>query len=120
MQEKFINIDEYIATYSKDVQEILEKIRETIKAIVPEAKETISYAIPTFKFYGKNLVHFASFKKHIGLYATASAHETFKVELSSYKHGKGSVQFPLNKPIPYDIIKRIVEFRRIEITRNNI
>ncbi len=115
MAEKHTTIDEYIATYPKDVQELLEKIRATIKAVAPEAEETISYAIPTFKFNGKYLVHFAGFKNHIGFYATPSGHEEFKIELSKYKQGKGSVQFPFNKSIPYDLIKRIVEFRIIEI-----
>ena len=113
MAEKYTTIDEYIATFPKDVQNLLDKIRETVKAVAPEAEETISYAIPSFKFNGKYLVHFAGYKNHIGFYATPSGHEKFKAELSKYKQGKGSVQFPLNKSIPYDLIKRIAEFRKI-------
>ena len=118
MAEKYTTIDEYIATFPKDVQDLLEKIRETVKAVAPEAEETISYAIPSFKFNGKYLVHFAGYKNHIGFYATPSGHEKFKAELSKYKQGKGSVQFPFNKSIPYDLIKRMVEFRKIEISSN--
>ena len=105
------NIDEYIAGFPKETQEILQQIRTTIKNSVPEAEETISYAIPTFKLKGVYLVYFAAFKNHIGFYATPTGHAEFKDELSNYKQGKGSVQFPLDKPIPFDLIKRIVEFR---------
>ena len=103
-------IDEYIAGFPKDVQEILEKIRQTIHEAAPEAEEAISYQIPSFKLRG-NLVYFAAFKKHIGFYPIPSGIEKFKAELSVYEQGKGSVQFPLNKPIPYDLISRIVKFR---------
>jgi len=104
------NIDEYIAGFPKEVQEILEKIRLTIRNAAPEAEERISYQIPTFTFKG-NLVHFAAFKKHIGLYPTPSGIEKFKNELSAYEGAKGSVQFPLDKPIPYELISEIVKFR---------
>ena len=103
-------IDEYIASFPKDVQEILEKIRKTIHEAVPEADEAISYQMPAFKFHG-NLVYFAAFKKHIGFYPIPSGIEKFKAELSIYKQGKGSVQFPLDKPIPYDLVSQIVKFR---------
>ena len=103
-------IDEYIAAFPKDVQETLEKVRATIRKAAPEAKETINYGIPTFTLNG-NLVHFAAFKKHIGFYPTPSGIEKFKAELSGYEGAKGSVQFPLDKPIPYDLISRIVTFR---------
>jgi uncharacterized protein YdhG (YjbR/CyaY superfamily) len=103
-------IDEYIAAFPKDVQEILEKIRATIRKAAPDAQETINYGIPTFTLKG-NLVHFAAFKKHIGFYPTPSGIEKFKAELSGYEGAKGSVQFPLDKPIPYDLISRIVTFR---------
>jgi uncharacterized protein YdhG (YjbR/CyaY superfamily) len=103
-------IDEYIAGFPQDVQEILQKIRMTIREAAPEAKETISYQMPTFKFYG-NLVHFAAFQHHIGFYPIPTGIDAFKNELSQYKGGKGSVQFPLDKPIPYDLISRIVKFR---------
>jgi uncharacterized protein YdhG (YjbR/CyaY superfamily) len=104
------NIDEYISGFPKDVQEILEKVRATIKKAAPEAKETISYRMPTFTLNG-NLVYFAGFKNHVGFYPVPSGIEQFKEELSVYKQGKGSVQFPLDKPMPLDLIRRIVEFR---------
>jgi uncharacterized protein YdhG (YjbR/CyaY superfamily) len=103
-------IDEYIAGFPQDVQDILEKVRETIRRAAPEAEETINYGIPTFTLKG-NLVHFAAYKKHIGFYPTPSGIENFKVELSGYKGAKGSVQFPLDKPIPYELISKIVTFR---------
>jgi len=103
-------IDEQIAKFPKDVQEILEKIRATIRKAAPDAEETINYGIPTFTLTG-NLVHFAGFKNHIGFYPTPSGIEKFKKELSVYKGAKGSVQFPLNKPIPYGLISKIVKFR---------
>jgi uncharacterized protein YdhG (YjbR/CyaY superfamily) len=103
-------IDEYIAGFPPDVQEILQEIRATIRQAAPDALETIKYRMPTFTLKG-NLVHFAAFQKHIGFYPVPTGIEKFKEELSVYKQGKGSVQFPLNKPIPYDLISRIVEFR---------
>lgn len=104
-------IDEYIKGYPDDVQKILETMRQTIRNAAPEATEAISYNMPTFKLYGKNLVHFAAFKKHIGFYPIPSGIEAFREELSGYKQGKGSVQFPLNKSIPYDLVEKIVRFR---------
>ncbi len=106
----FSTIDEYIDTFPKNVGEILNKIRETIKESAPDAEEAISYQIPTFKLNG-NLVHFAAFKNHIGFYPTPSGSEAFKKELSVYKSGKGSVQFPFDKPIPFSLIKKIVRYR---------
>lgn len=102
--------DEYIAGFPPDIQAILQKVRATIQSAAPDAKETISYQMPTFVLEG-NLVHFAAFKSHIGLYPTPSGTERFRGELSAYEHGKGSIKFPLNKPIPYDLISRIVKFR---------
>ena len=104
------NIDEYIAGFPADVQDILNKIRETIQQNAPDATETISYQIPTFQLNG-NLVHFAAFKKHIGFYPTPSGIEPFKDELLNYEFAKGSVKFPLNRPIPYDLIAQITQFR---------
>jgi len=103
-------IEEYIGGFPNDVQEILEKIRMTIQKAAPDAKEKISYAMPAFDQNGI-VVYFAAFKNHIGLYALPTGQEAFKEEFSSYKSGKGSVQFPFNKPIPYDLIKKIVKFR---------
>lgn len=104
------DIDEYIAGFPKEVQEILKKIRKTIREAAPDAEEAIKYQIPTFTLKG-NLVHFAAFKKHIGFYPAPRGIEEFKDELSVYKGAKGSVQFPLEEPIPYDLISRIVKFR---------
>ena len=104
------DIDEYIARYPEDIQEILEKIRMTIREAAPEADERVSYQIPTFALEG-NLVHFAAYKNHIGFYPTPSGIEEFEEELSFYVGGKGSVKFPLDKPIPYDLITKIVRFR---------
>ena len=106
----FQSIDEYIATYPEDVQKILQEIRATIKACVPEAEEKISYQMPTFYLKG-NLIHFAAFKNHIGLYPAPRGIEAFKDELSVYKGAKGSVQFPLEQPMPLELISRIVKFR---------
>lgn len=107
------NIDTFISTYPKETQKILEQMRKTIKKAAPGAEETICYGIPTFTFFG-NLVHFSAFKTHIGFYPTPSGIEAFKKELSSYKSAKGSVQFPLDKPLPLDLITRMVKFRAKE------
>lgn len=107
------DIDEYIAGFPQDVQEILEKIRATVREAAPEAKEKISYGMPAFTLNG-NLVYFAAFKNHIGFYPIPSGIEEFKEELSVYKQGKGSVQFPLDEPMPYELITRIVKFRAQE------
>ena len=110
MRQHYQTIDEYIKTSPADVQAVLEKIREIIRKAAPDAVEAISYQIPTFKLNG-NLVHFAAFKKHIGFYPTSSGIEAFKKELAPYKWAKGSVQFPLDRPIPYELVARIVAFR---------
>jgi uncharacterized protein YdhG (YjbR/CyaY superfamily) len=103
-------IDEYIAGFPPEVQAILEKIRLTIKKAAPGAEETIKYQMPTFTLHG-NLVYFAAFKTHIGFYPIPTGIEKFKKELAPYKQGKGSVQFPLDQPIPYGLISKIVTFR---------
>ena len=104
------DIDEYIAAFPKDVQDILEELRQTIKKAAPEAKETINYQIPTFTLYG-NLVHFAAFKNHIGFYPTPSAISAFEKELSRYEGAKGSVKFSIEKPLPLAVVSKIVKFR---------
>lgn len=104
-------IDEYIAAFPKQVQKVLQQVRLTIKKAAPPAEEKISYAIPTFTINGKNLVHFAAFKNHIGFYPAPTGTDAFKKELSVYKTGKGSVQFPLNQAMPFDLIIKIVAFR---------
>jgi len=109
-QTKPLTIAEYIAGFPEDVQVILENIRQTIRAVAPEARETISYGIPTFVHYG-NLVHFAAFKRHIGFYPGSSGIAHFKDEIAAYKNAKGSVQFPIDQPIPYDLIRRMTAFR---------
>ena len=103
-------IDEYIAGYPRDVQQILEMIRATIRKAAPDAEEAIKYQMPTFVLKG-NLVHFAAFKRHIGFYPVPTGIEEFKNELSAYEGGKGSVKFPLDKPIPFALIGKIVKFR---------
>ena len=107
---KFEAIDSYIASFPEETRKLLQQVRITISNVAPEAKETISYGMPTFTLKG-NLVHFAAFKNHIGFYPTPSGIEAFKKELSVYEGAKGSVQFPLAKPIPFDLISKIVEFR---------
>ncbi len=109
--EKHLNIDAYIATFPEDTKKILERVRATIKKAAPNAEEAIRYAMPTFRLHDSNLVFFAGYKNHIGFYATPTGHEAFKEALSIYKQGKGSVQFPLDKPMPYDLIDKIVQFR---------
>ena len=105
------DIDEYIAGFSNDVQEILKKIRMTIRKAAPDAEEKISYQIPTFTLGDSHLVYFAAYKKHIGLYPAPRGVERFRKVLSAYEGGKGTVRFPLDKPIPFDLISRIVKFR---------
>jgi uncharacterized protein YdhG (YjbR/CyaY superfamily) len=112
MNVGFENVDQYIQAFPSQVQEILREVRVLISETAPEAVESISYGIPAYKLAGKPLVYFAGYKKHIGFYATPQGHEFFLKELSQFKQGKGSVQFPLGKPIPFDLIKRIVEYKR--------
>jgi len=111
---KYKTIDEYISSFPQSTQLFLNNIKKTIKEVVPEALETISYGMPTFKLK-KNLIHFAAYKHHIGIYPTPSGVEVFKKELKEYKTSKGAIQFPLNKPIPLDLIRRIVKYRRNEV-----
>jgi uncharacterized protein YdhG (YjbR/CyaY superfamily) len=110
MARQFQTIDEYIGTFPEDVQRILNELRQTIKEAAPQAQETINYQMPTFTLNG-NLVHFAAFKNHIGFYPTPTGIEAFKQELSRYKGAKGSVQFPIDEPLPLPLIRRIVEYR---------
>src|SRR5947209_17438921 len=110
-EKQFKTIDEYIEASPKDVQGILQRLRLTIREAAPGAVETISYQMPTFKLNGRGLVYFAAFKNHIGLYPIPSGVEAFERELSPYKQGKGSVQFPIDQPVPYELVRRIVTFR---------
>ncbi len=104
------NIDDYIISQPEEVRERLEQIRQAIIKSAPEAEESISYGMPTFKFNGP-LVYFAAYKNHIGFYSLPSAHRVFQKELVGYKQGKGSVQFPLDKPLPLTLIKKMIKFR---------
>lgn len=112
MKKKFNSVDEYISTYPKDVQNVLQQIRQAIKDTAPEAEETIRYNMPAFKLNG-NLVWFSAFKNHISFYPRKSAMEEFKEKLTGYEISKvqGTIKFPLDKPIPYDLIKEMVKFR---------
>lgn len=112
-KKSYKTIDEYINTFPKDIQKILTKLRKVINEAAPEAKEAISYQIPTFKLNG-NLVHFAGYKNHIGFYPTPSAINEFKNELGSFELSKGTIKFPIDKPIPFDLVRRIVEYRVLE------
>jgi uncharacterized protein YdhG (YjbR/CyaY superfamily) len=108
------NIKEYISGFPEDVQQILNQVRATIQQAAPDAEESISYGMPAYKLNGKVLVYFAGYKNHIGFYATPTGHIAFAKELSKYKQGKGSVQFPIDQPMPLELIAQIVEFRVIE------
>lgn len=110
-------VDKYIAEFPETVQEIMVKIREIIRKEAPDAVEGFAYGMPSYKTNGRPLVYFAGYKSHVGFYATPTGHEQFAEELSKYKQGKGSVQFPLNQPIPYDLIRRIIAFR---VKENNL
>ena len=109
-KKQFITIDQYIKIFPKDVGGMLQAFRKTIKAAAPRAEEAISYQIPTFKLNG-NLVHFAAFKNHIGFYPGARAIVVFKKELALYKTAKGSIQFPIDEPLPIALIRKIVRYR---------
>lgn len=109
-KNNYQSIDEYILLFSPEVQDKLRKLRNVIREAAPDAKETISYQMPAFEQNGI-LVYFAAFKNHIGFFPTSNGVAEFKDELSGYKGGKGSVQFPMDKPIPYDLVRRIVKFR---------
>jgi uncharacterized protein YdhG (YjbR/CyaY superfamily) len=108
--KSFENIDDYINAFQGKTKEVLEKIREVVREVAPEATESINYGIPTFKLAG-NLVHFAAYKNHIGFYPAPSGMEEFKKEVATFKTGKGTMQFPLDKPIPYKLISAMVQFR---------
>ena len=110
MEKNYKDIDEYIADYPKDVQKILTKVRATIRKAAPQAQEAISYQIPAFKLNG-NLIHFAAYKTHIGVYPAPRGVEKFKKDLERYGSGKATLKFPLDEPVPYDLITKIVEFR---------
>lgn len=111
------SVEAYIKNFDQDLQERLRQIRSIIQNSVPGVVESISYGMPAYKTYGKPLVYFAGYKGHLGFYATPTGHKAFQKELSKFKQGKGSVQFPNNEPLPVDLIQRIVEFRKEENQR---
>jgi len=115
----FSNIDEYISLQPSEVQPLLQKMRETIQEAVPGAVEYISYAMPSFKYNSRILVYFAAHKSHIGFYATPTANLAFKKELAGYKSSKGAIQFPFDRPLPFDLIRRMVQFKLVEITSSS-
>ena len=110
----FTTIDEYISTFPADIQPILEKVRQAIHKAAPEAAETISYGIPTFNLNGKHLVFFAGWKHHISLYPIPAGDEAFQQKISQYKRAKGTIQFLLDNPIPYDVVEKIVTLLMME------
>jgi len=114
MRDQFATIDEYIASFPPDIQEKLQGIRAVIRKAAPNAEEAIRYGIPTFRQDGNNLVHFAAFKDHLSFFPTSSGVAKFRKELSSYKISKGTIQFPLDGPVPYDLVERITRFRALE------
>lgn len=109
--QKLSTVDDYIGQYDGEIKERLVAMRAVVRETAPDATESIGYGIPAYKLGGKPLVYFAGFPKHIGFYATPNGHEAFKDEFARYKQGKGSVQFPLNQPLPLDLVRRVVEYR---------
>ncbi|MFN8238654.1 MAG: DUF1801 domain-containing protein [Chitinophagales bacterium] len=120
MNKTITTVDEYISAFPKETQKKLFALRQTILENAPESAESISYGMPAYKTNKKPLVYFGGFDKHIGLYATPSGHEKFKVRLSQYKQGKGSVQFPHDKPLPLDLIAEMVRFRVAENNKKGV
>ena len=115
---KIASIDEFIASYPKEVQDILQQIRQAIQKAAPEAKEKISYGIPTFTLNGKNLIHFSAYDKHIGLYPGAQAVADFADKLTEYETSKGTIRFPLDKPIPFDLVDKITRYQIVALQIN--
>ena len=120
MNTKATTVDDYILSFPSEIQERLTQIRTIIKTHATAAVESINYGMPAYKTHGKPLVYFAAFAHHIGLYATPSGHSAFAGELSQYKQGKGSVQLPLDEPLPLELIERIVEFKVQENARKAV
>jgi len=114
MRDQFATIDEYIASFPPDIREKLQRMREVIRKAVPDAEEAIRYGIPTFRQDGHNLVHFAAFKDHLSFFPTSSGVAKFRKELSSYTMSRGTIRFPPDKPVPYDLVERITRFRAEE------
>jgi uncharacterized protein YdhG (YjbR/CyaY superfamily) len=115
--KKFETIGEYIESFPENVQDILSKLRDAIRKAAPDAVESISYDMPTYKLDGKRLVYFSAWKNHIGFYSIPKGNASFRKEISPYEGEKGSLSFPLKKPIPYDLVTKIVTFRIKEIRK---
>jgi uncharacterized protein YdhG (YjbR/CyaY superfamily) len=111
----FETVEEYIESFPKNVQDILEKLRNTVRRTAPDSVESISYSMPTFKLNGQRLVYFSAWKNHIGFYSIPKGDEAFRKELSPYRGEKGSLRFPLDRPVPYDLVKKIVMLRLKEV-----
>jgi len=114
----FSSVDEYIGTFPRDVQKILKQIRATIKAAAPDAKEKISYQIAAFELNGRNLIHYAGWKNHISIYPIPSGSEAFNKQVAQYADGKGTLKFPLDKPMPLKLITKIVKYRVADNLKN--
>ncbi len=110
-------MDQYIAAQPVVAQKILQAIRQKIQTAVPDATEAMSYGLPTYRINGKNMIHFGAYSRHIGVYATPDGHAQFEAELDAYKRGKGSVQFPIDRPMPYDLIVKMAVFRAQQLTK---
>ena len=117
-QVKFDSMDQYIAAFPKDTQQVLEELRSTIKAAAPEVVEKITYQMPTFDLNGRHLVYFSAWKHHIGLYPIPAGDEAFQQEISQYKSAKSSLNFPIDKPLPLELIRKFVKFRVVESLEN--
>ena len=113
---KALAVDEYLAGFPEEVRDVLEKVRQTIREAAPGAVEVISYGVPTFDLNGRHLVHFAGFKHHVSFFPTSSPIPVFEKVLTPYRTSRGTIQFPLGTPVPYDLIKWITEFRVKEVT----
>jgi uncharacterized protein YdhG (YjbR/CyaY superfamily) len=114
----FTSVDDYISTLPKDTQKIMQEIRKTIKTVAPKAEETISYQMPAFKLDGQYIAHYAAWKKHIGMYPVPAGDEAFRKEIAPYLGAKSSLQFPLDKPLPLQLIRKMVKFRIAENLKN--
>lgn len=119
MANNFANVDAYIASFPPDIQMLLDDVRQAIHEVAPKATETISYGLPAYQYKKEPLIYFGGFKSHVGVYGTPVTHEAFKDKLASYKQGRGSVQFPLNKPIPLRLIKQMVQFKVRELKKSH-
>ena len=118
-KKHFETVTEYIASFPKEIQDSLEEIRKTIQKTAPEATETISYQIPTFKHNGKYLVYYSAWKDHFSIYPVPAGDDDFRKEIAPYVTGKGTISFPFDRPVPYNLIKKIVEFHIIDEMKNH-